>query len=357
MDRNSILRCISSHKLRPRTQADPARGVVRRCSSHRPLSGRSVSFSEEHSYEYVQTVSCMSEESISAVWFSPQECDAMKDDAIHHVSAIDAGLEDVDARGLEERTATGAWEALQARNQAYNLVLGVQERQKKTKENDPVAIAEVYGEHSRLRLEIAQARAREDEKLAKKYLKSVEPRRSIHRVSLASLQSQKKESLSKSVNTSVESVGNWENLLLETKGSLRSIVSAGEETEKKGRRLIKIKIKKSKSQSELTDSTESTGAISDGSESSMSDFADERSPSISRDPFNCSIKLKKSKDEKKERKEKKEKKEKKKEKKDKKEKKARRKEVLQFSSPPRSRVSAAERASLISIFTRPHPVS
>lgn len=367
MDRNNIHRCISSYKLKPRTQSDPARGVVRRCSSYCQPSDRSVSFSQEHSHEYVQSLDDMSKEDILAVWFSTQECNAMKDDAIRHVSAIDEGLEDADARGLEERTAAGAWEALQARSQAYNLVLGLQERQKKRQENNPDAIADVYGEQSRMRLEIAQTRAREDEKVAQKYLKTIilEPRRSMRRVPLTTMESHRKDSPRISRAVSLESRGNWASLMRETKGSLRNILSTveGDETDKKGRRLIKIKIKKSKSQSDLTDSTESTGAISDASESSMWDhFAndDVSSPVIPNRVSVDSCMLTKSKEERKEKKSKKEKhdkKEKKKEKKGTKEKKDKNKEAVQSSSPPRSQVSAAEKASLMSIFTRSHGVA
>lgn len=353
MDRNNIHRSISSYKLRSRSEPSPARGIVRRCSSFHQPSHRTVSFSKEQSCTHIQSLDFMSKEAISAVWFSSQECDRMKDDALRHVSAIDAGLEDVDARGLEERTATGAWEAFQARTQAYNLVLGLQERQKKAKEDDPFAIAEVYGEQSRSRIAIAQARAQEDEKVARKYLKStkVDVRRKVRRVSLAMLDLQKKDATSKSSASWVESMDNWENLLLETKGSLRTIVAEeeGEETEKKGRKLIKIRVKTSKSHSELTDTTESTGAMSDDSESSMSDYFNDETACFTESRASvCSVKLKKSKDKKK------------KEKGEKKEKKPRSKDGLKSLSPqisPISQVSAEERASLLTVFTRSNIVS
>jgi hypothetical protein len=308
----------------------------------------------------------MSKETISAVWFSSKECDRMKDDALRHVSAIDAGLVDVDARGLEERTAAGAWEAFQSRSQAYNLVLGLQERQKKAKEEDPHAIAEVYAEQSRLRMAIAQARAQEDEKVAQKYLNStkLESRMTVRRISLAMLDIQKKATPQRS--SSVESMNNWENLLLETKESLRSIqvpdddeeeeAEAEEPSDHKGKKLIKVRVKISKCLSELTDSTESTGAMTDESESSSisDDFTDETACLMESRASLCSVKLKKSKDKKK-----KEDKEHKKDK-TKTNRKARSKEELKRLSPlgaPTSQVSAEERASLLTIITRPNIVS
>ena len=355
MDRNNIHRSISSYKLRPRSEQpiSPARGVVRRCSSFQEPSNRTVSFSkEEHSCTYVQSLDCMSKEAISAVWFSSQECNRMKDDALRHVAALDAGLEDVDARGLEERTKAGAWEAFQARSQAYNLVLGLQERQKKAKADDPYAIADVYSEQSQLRMEIAQARAQEDEKVALKYLKftKVDTRRTVRRISLAMLDLQKKDIPRRPSSASSESIDNWENLLLETKGSLRNsaaVEKESEETEKKGRKLIKIRVKMTKSHSELTDTTESTGAMSDESESSMSDcFNDETACLHESRASLCSVKLQKSKDKKK-----------KGQKKDtsKIERKPRSKEELKRLSPltpPISQVSAEERESLITVLSR-----
>ncbi|GAX11855.1 hypothetical protein FisN_20Lh088 [Fistulifera solaris] len=357
MDRNNIHRCISSYKLRPRSE--PTRGVVRRCSSYYPSGNRIVSFSKEHSCSYVPSLDSMSKDTISAVWFSSTECNRMKDDALRHVSAIDAGLLDVDARGLEERTAAGAWEAFQSRSQAYNLVLGLQERQKKAKEEDSHAIAEVYGEQSRLRMVIAQARAKEDEKVAQKYLNStkLESRRTVRRVSLAMLDLQKKAAPQRS--SSVESMDNWENLLLETKESLRSIPApddddeAEEPNDNKGKKLIKVRVKMSKCLSELTDSTESTGAMTDESESSsMSDyFTDETACLMESRASLCSVKLKKRKDKKK-----------KEDKKDtsKTNRKPRSKEELMRLSPleaPKSQVSAEERASLLTVITRPNIVS
>jgi hypothetical protein len=306
----------------------------------------------------------MSKETISAVWFSSQECDRMKDDALRHVSAIDAGLFDVDARGLEERTASGAWEAFQSRSQAYNLVLGLQERQKKAKEENPHAIAEVYGEQSRLRMVIAQARAQEDEEVAQKYLNStkLESRRTVPRVSLAMLDLQKKATPQRS--SSVESMDNWENLLLETKESLRSIPAPDDDEEEgeeeandnRGKKLIKVRVKMSKRYSELTDATESTGAMTDESESSsMSDyFTDETACLMESRASLCSVNLKKSKD--------KTKKEDKDHKKDttKTNRKARSKEELKRLSPPgapKSQVSADERAALLTVITRSNIVS
>lgn len=138
---------------------------------------RSVSFSEErNSTHLIEHLDDMEDEVVLAVWFTAEECSEMKSEAYSTVAAADAGLPDVEVRGLEGQTSNGAWIAYKARKDAYDIVLGeMEDAERGGYKVDWEKVARMYREEcSDKSLRDAMERARDDRRAIQDYMTSLE---------------------------------------------------------------------------------------------------------------------------------------------------------------------------------------
>ena len=137
---------------------------------------RNVVFVKDHSYFYIETLDELTKEDIDTIWFTEEESADMKNDAYSTVAALDAGLKDIEARGLENQTEQGAWTAYKARKDGYDIVLGeIEDAIRARKEIDYEKIAKMYTEGiSKQSHASAAALAKQDEEYARAYCKAVE---------------------------------------------------------------------------------------------------------------------------------------------------------------------------------------
>jgi len=134
---------------------------------------RSVSFhSEDESFPIIH-IDDMDDEEVVATWFTSLECSQLRKDAHESAAAIDDGETDVEKRGLEARTKTGAYAAYKSRQGALDVVLGEQEKaQRRRKKVDWETVSQLYTIHSLLAQEPAQKRAQFDAMEAQAWLQS-----------------------------------------------------------------------------------------------------------------------------------------------------------------------------------------
>jgi hypothetical protein len=148
-------------------------------TSKAPLS-KSLTFADDNEIFYVDHLDDISDDQILATWYNANEYSEIKSSYQTTIFMMETGekmLEDIHtSRGLEYRTQDGAW-ARYGKARRYNAVLDEQDRQWKVDRDDDEKIRCIYLEHSTKCSDAAHMRAVEDEKIARKHLRSIMPKR------------------------------------------------------------------------------------------------------------------------------------------------------------------------------------
>lgn len=161
-------------------------------TSKPPLS-KSLKFSDMNEVFHIYHLDDISDEQVAATWYNAKEYAEIKSSYQATIFMMESG-EDLSgdehtSRGLEYRTQDGAWARYENKRDAYNAVLDEQDRQWKVDRDDDEKISRIYLEHSTKCARAANARAIEDEKHAKKVLRSIMPK---SRVSMSGSNNAKK---------------------------------------------------------------------------------------------------------------------------------------------------------------------
>jgi hypothetical protein len=149
-------------------------------TSKAPLS-KSLTFADDNEVFHVDHLDDISDDQILATWYNANEYSEIKSSYQTTIFMMETGekmLDDIHtSRGLEYRTQDGAWARYEKKRDAYNAVLDEQDRQWKVDRDDDEKIRCIYLEHSTKCGDAAHLRAVEDEKLARKHLRSIMPKK------------------------------------------------------------------------------------------------------------------------------------------------------------------------------------
>ena len=158
-------------------RAPPRASSFRSEERKNSLKGQSIRFDDNHTFFEIECLNELEEqELLDIIWFTEQECTAMKADAYSVVSAIDAGYTDVDGRGLEGFTEQGQWEAYKARKDGWDIVIGeIEDCERAGTNPDYDKIARIYQEDaSEPNMASALERAKADEEEARLHYEALE---------------------------------------------------------------------------------------------------------------------------------------------------------------------------------------
>ena len=136
---------------------------------------RNVKIDERKNHvRFIEQLDELEEDLIKLVWFTADEIDDMKHENEMTAAAFDAGHADVDARGLENKTEEGNWNAYKARKDVTNALLDEQDDQQAQRfaKLDWEKLRCVCVEISGRLQEEAWERARGDESAVQDYLAS-----------------------------------------------------------------------------------------------------------------------------------------------------------------------------------------
>jgi hypothetical protein len=151
-------------------------------TSKQPLS-KSLKFADANEVFHVDHLDEIPDHEVAATWYNAQEYRDITSSYQLTIILMETGEElsnEHTRRGLEYRTEDGAWARYKNKQDAYNAVLDEQDRQwkadrvskqRRTDEN----IRTIYLEHSASCAHAAHLRAVEDEKIARKILRSIMP--------------------------------------------------------------------------------------------------------------------------------------------------------------------------------------
>jgi hypothetical protein len=148
-------------------------------TSKSPLS-KSLKFADANEVFHVDHLDDIDDEQILATWYNANEYSQIKSSYQTTIFMMETGenmLDDHTSRGLEYRTQDGAWARYEKKRDAYNAVLDEQDRQWKVDRDDDEKIRMIYLEHSSKCGDAAHMRAVEDEKVARKHLRSIMPKK------------------------------------------------------------------------------------------------------------------------------------------------------------------------------------
>jgi hypothetical protein len=148
-------------------------------TSRSPLS-KSLKFADANEVFHIDHLDDISDDQILATWYNANEYSEIKSSYQTTIFMMETGenmLEDHTSRGLEYRTQDGAWARYEKKRDAYNAVLDEQDRQWKVDRDDDELIRSIYLEHSTKCGHAAHLRAVEDEKTARKHLRSIMPKK------------------------------------------------------------------------------------------------------------------------------------------------------------------------------------
>jgi hypothetical protein len=150
-------------------------------TSRSPLSSKSLTFGDANEVFHVDHLDDISDEQILATWYNANEYSQIKSSYQTTIYMMETGIamkdDEQTSRGLEYRTQDGAWARYEKKRDAYNAVLDEQDRQWKVDKDDDEAIRSIYLEHSTKCGDAAHMRAVDDEKVARKHLRSIMPKK------------------------------------------------------------------------------------------------------------------------------------------------------------------------------------
>jgi hypothetical protein len=144
-----------------------------------PLS-KSLTFADSNEVFQVDHLDDISDEQILATWYNANEYSQIKSSyqaTIYMMETATPMPDECTSRGLEYRTQDGAWARYEKKRDAYNAVLDEQDRQWKVDKDDDETIRSIYLLHSTKCGDAAHVRAVDDEKVARKHLRSIMPKK------------------------------------------------------------------------------------------------------------------------------------------------------------------------------------
>jgi hypothetical protein len=141
--------------------------------------GKTVGFDGDNTIYHLEN---LTEEEALAIWFTCDEDEEMLHEAQSSAVAVEQGVSDVEARGLESQTVEGKWITYKAKKNAYDAVLGeIEDQQRRGRTFDCERVSRLYQQVVAESLALATSRAKTDESEAKLYLSLSETGRNDNR--------------------------------------------------------------------------------------------------------------------------------------------------------------------------------
>jgi len=142
---------------------------------------KGVKFADMNEIFHIDHLDDITDKEVAETWYNAKEYSEIKSNYQATIFIMEQGHDisgdELTSRGLEYRTQDGAWARYENKRDAYNAVLDEQDRQWKVDRDDDEKIRDIYLDHSEKCATAAHVRALEDEKVSRKILRHIMPRR------------------------------------------------------------------------------------------------------------------------------------------------------------------------------------